>query len=359
MKMRDVKILWGRAANRCSFPECRIELSPEGGDYTIGEIAHIVAESSDGPRGEDVLPLDKRDEYQNLILLCPTHHTIIDNNPTEWTVERLKQIKQEHEKWVSIQLEQGNIVIHSIDNSSFLDERQREWKNFAHGYVWIISSITPLSISEDSINPLESTVLGTLHGLRLPNNEFIADSPIINRFNTRPNENGIVNEKLNDISYGLGHRIQIFRNGHSEIMICLERSKRQITDYASQRSPEGFSGINILRYTHIAECIINEIKNLKTIWDSFLPFKDMLLTVSIVNTTRVRLYKDEAAFFEDSFGAEVTSGNLIFSYVVNKNTNADKIWETAIKRFVNYFGLIIDHVHNERGNLIRPRFLYS
>ena len=359
MKMKDVKILWGRAANRCSFPGCRIELSPEGGDYTVGEIAHIVAESYEGPRGNDELLFEKRNDYLNLILLCPTHHTIIDNDLSAWTVERLKEIKQTHEQWVSIQLEQGNISIQPIDNSSFLHERQTAWKNFACGYVWIIASITPLSISDDSINPLEETVLKTLHGLILPNDTFIADSPIINPYNTRPNENGIVNEKLNDISYGFGHCIQIFRNGHSEIMICLERSKRHITDIASQRRPEEFININILRYTHIAECIINEIGNLKTIWDSFLPFKDMLLTVSIINTTGVRLYTHEAAFFIDSFGAPVTLGNLTYNCVVNKNSNVDNIWETVIKRFVNYFGLILVNVHNESGELMRPRFLYS
>ena len=63
MKMRDVKILWGRAANRCSFSGCRIEITPEGDKYTIGEIAHIAAESPDGPRGDNALPLDQKDEY--------------------------------------------------------------------------------------------------------------------------------------------------------------------------------------------------------------------------------------------------------------------------------------------------------
>jgi hypothetical protein len=52
MKFRDIKLLWGRAANRCSFPECRMMLTTEGDNSLIGENAHIVARSPDGPRGD-------------------------------------------------------------------------------------------------------------------------------------------------------------------------------------------------------------------------------------------------------------------------------------------------------------------
>lgn len=52
----DVKILWARAAGRCSMPDCRRELTPESdnvaaGGIVVGENCHIVAEKADGPRG--------------------------------------------------------------------------------------------------------------------------------------------------------------------------------------------------------------------------------------------------------------------------------------------------------------------
>lgn len=54
---KDLKLLWGRAAGRCSI--CRIELSQEKQFATeifpIGEHAHIVAEQEKGPRGESIL----------------------------------------------------------------------------------------------------------------------------------------------------------------------------------------------------------------------------------------------------------------------------------------------------------------
>jgi len=99
---KDLKILWGRAANRCSI--CRKELSADKKhdtmSYPIGEQAHIVAENEGGPRGKSILLQKERASYRNLILLCPTHHTEIDKAPTDFPIERLHMIKQEHEDWV-------------------------------------------------------------------------------------------------------------------------------------------------------------------------------------------------------------------------------------------------------------------
>lgn len=67
----------------------------------IGEMCHMVAESEDGPRGHSPMTREQRDTYQNLILLCRNHHGEIDAQPATFSVERLQQIKTEHEDWVS------------------------------------------------------------------------------------------------------------------------------------------------------------------------------------------------------------------------------------------------------------------
>lgn len=103
---RDIKLLWGLAAGRCS--RCRCVVVAEGttsDPHTIvGEIAHIVAHGDHGPRSDPALQRADRDKYENLILLCPNDHTIVDKQDSTYTVDDLKRWKRDHERWVSERL---------------------------------------------------------------------------------------------------------------------------------------------------------------------------------------------------------------------------------------------------------------
>jgi hypothetical protein len=105
ISVKTQKMLWGRAANRCAFPECRRELvidaSETDDESLIGDACHIVADSENGPRGKSPLSAEERDKYANLMLLCKVHHKVIDDQHHLYTVERLCQIKREHEQWVA------------------------------------------------------------------------------------------------------------------------------------------------------------------------------------------------------------------------------------------------------------------
>ena len=98
-------MLWGRAGGRCSL--CRLQLTTVdqlGVSSVIGEEAHMVARSGDGPRGASPLTIEQRDSYSNLILLCPNHHAEIDDlpsGPSQFPIERLQNIKVTHEEWVA------------------------------------------------------------------------------------------------------------------------------------------------------------------------------------------------------------------------------------------------------------------
>jgi hypothetical protein len=97
----DLKLLWGRAAGRCS--RCREDLTPElqsGSALVLGEMAHVVARRINGPRGSDGFPVELLDSYDNHILLCPTDHTRIDKAPQEFSVEQILAWKNAHEQWV-------------------------------------------------------------------------------------------------------------------------------------------------------------------------------------------------------------------------------------------------------------------
>ena len=71
VNQKDIKLLWGRAANRCSI--CKIELTQDSesvsSSFTLGEQAHIVGEKESAARGISKLSVDDRNSYHNLILL--------------------------------------------------------------------------------------------------------------------------------------------------------------------------------------------------------------------------------------------------------------------------------------------------
>lgn len=90
-----IKRLFAHSGNRCGFPRCTAALVQ--GDTVVGEICHIKAASSNGPRFDPHQSAEERHSYSNLILLCANHHTIIDDDPEAYTVERLARMKSEHE----------------------------------------------------------------------------------------------------------------------------------------------------------------------------------------------------------------------------------------------------------------------
>jgi hypothetical protein len=110
---KDLRLLYQMSGNRCAFPECNQILTEPKTNFddlvVLSEVAHIVARSKDGPRGHHPLPMEDRDKYDNLILLCEKHHQIVDTQRHTYTVERLKQIKADHEARILAATAQINI----------------------------------------------------------------------------------------------------------------------------------------------------------------------------------------------------------------------------------------------------------
>jgi hypothetical protein len=111
----DVKRLFGRAANRCAFPDCKRECTEPATDTdgvaTIGDIAHIYAHSDGGPRSKPDLTSEERDCYDNWVLLCATHHRLVDAQESTYPAEELHRWKVEHEAWVQERLTEEMKVV--------------------------------------------------------------------------------------------------------------------------------------------------------------------------------------------------------------------------------------------------------
>jgi hypothetical protein len=94
--------VWVKAGGRCEFRGCNADLLQDAltkHDARIANIAHIVSRSRYGPRGDDPLPFDERNEIHNLMLACPKDHLLIDNKKLvgQFPKELLLQYKREHE----------------------------------------------------------------------------------------------------------------------------------------------------------------------------------------------------------------------------------------------------------------------
>lgn len=100
----ETKILFGDSANTCAFPGCGKRLVEPGTDEddatVLGEMAHIVADSRQGPRGNHAMTDEDRNKHPNLILLCRNHHKVIDSQTNTYSVAVLRQMKADHERHV-------------------------------------------------------------------------------------------------------------------------------------------------------------------------------------------------------------------------------------------------------------------
>jgi len=92
-----IKRLYALSGNLCAFPDCPVLLVEDAG-ASIGEICHIRAEKPKGPRFDPAWSATELGSFDNLIVLCPTHHTIIDKKPGQFTVEVLAQMKAAHQR---------------------------------------------------------------------------------------------------------------------------------------------------------------------------------------------------------------------------------------------------------------------
>jgi hypothetical protein len=95
------KLLWGRSGGFCAICRRPLTADPASPDpvVVVGEECHIISEKSDGPRYR-LLEDGQVDSYDNLILLCPSDHEIVDKQLNHYTEEKLRQTKVEHEAWV-------------------------------------------------------------------------------------------------------------------------------------------------------------------------------------------------------------------------------------------------------------------
>lgn len=88
--------LFALSGNICAFPGCALPMIEPTGTVT-GEVAHIKARNSLGPRYDPNQSEADRHSFKNLLLLCRHHHKVVDTEFSLYTADVLAAIKEIHE----------------------------------------------------------------------------------------------------------------------------------------------------------------------------------------------------------------------------------------------------------------------
>ncbi|MCS0455063.1 DUF4263 domain-containing protein [Vibrio diabolicus] len=91
------KQLMALSGNKCAFPGCGENLITENGN-TIGQIASIESMSPGAPRFNPSKTTNELLDADNYILLCPTHHYLIDKEPEKYSIDWLRAAREQHLK---------------------------------------------------------------------------------------------------------------------------------------------------------------------------------------------------------------------------------------------------------------------
>lgn len=107
---KNQNLLWAISGGRCQYDGCNKVLHTDiltKEQYNSAYVAHIVADSPGGPRGDNKRSLELSDDISNLILLCDNHHRLIDRvdvagHPEERLLDMKKRQEERIERLTSI-----------------------------------------------------------------------------------------------------------------------------------------------------------------------------------------------------------------------------------------------------------------
>jgi hypothetical protein len=120
---RTLKRLFALSGNHCPFPKCTASLTYEA--TLVGEVCHIKGDRPGSARYDPDQSEADRQAYDNLIAMCPTHHTVIDDDEESYPVERLLRMKADHEARSTIMPDaEAQLIAENIAKNAFLNVGQ-------------------------------------------------------------------------------------------------------------------------------------------------------------------------------------------------------------------------------------------
>ncbi|MEV7801934.1 Shedu immune nuclease family protein [Microbispora sp. NPDC088329] len=91
----ELKKVYSLSGGLCAFPDCKAPRSLDDGTPLV-EVAYISSPIPGGLRYDSNKPMVELRSYDNLILLCPSHHVLVDRDAERYTAERLASMRDDH-----------------------------------------------------------------------------------------------------------------------------------------------------------------------------------------------------------------------------------------------------------------------
>lgn len=115
--------LFLRSGNRCAWDGCHDPIL-NGDGLLVGEVAHIEGVSPEGPRYRVGMTNHELRRADNLVLLCHEHHLTIDRRPKEWSVDRVRELKLNHEAIYTSAIDRlAQIILDVTEGTYFVEAR--------------------------------------------------------------------------------------------------------------------------------------------------------------------------------------------------------------------------------------------
>ena len=254
---------------------------------------------------------------------------------------------------MTAQLEMGRIsVSEQVYGGQYLEERIDRLLRFSLENTWVYMSLTPLAITEDAINPKDERIVATVNATALAGQLTI--NPVVNSSHTRPSEFGLVNEDFRRLTDGMGHHLEVYRNGYLEIMVCLERQSRLMAQFAKEHGLQSGGSHKLLHFNHLRFCLQSEASFVTSIWKTGLPFYNMVFSSVLTGTENSVIVYDPRPRWADGFSYPVKSKYLRFERVVDRDIGAEDLLYWPLERFVESYGLVLPELFDKDGNPRQP-----
>ncbi|MEL6470437.1 MAG: hypothetical protein AAFQ74_11975 [Cyanobacteria bacterium J06623_4] len=140
--------LFLKSGNECAYPGCTHKIISSSGVF-LAQICHIEAASEGGERFNPNQTNEQRREFANLLLMCHAHHKVTDN-VDEYTVERMRDIKSQHESKFT------NIV--STIQNSFRDHTENSVVNLPSSLERICRVLNWVNTDDELAGSLEYVI---------------------------------------------------------------------------------------------------------------------------------------------------------------------------------------------------------